>query len=113
MAYLTGRVAIVTGPKYGGSFPEQPVLLAGTTGEASNSTKLTPGTQARLLVGAQAIRFTLRGTLSAASQVSATHPLLAANSHHDWEVETGSEVVYVQSSDGSTAYQAWVWQAGC
>ena len=109
----------MTGPEYqaaemrapsGSGAPTKDDRLAGTTGEDHNTVKLTPGEMATILVGAQAIRFEFAGATGLTNQVSSTSKLLPANGRFDWlVVEDVDDVIYIESSDASTAYEAWVW----
>lgn len=84
--------------------------LAGTTGEDSTAANFLPiNSFATVKNGAQAIRITFSGTAGLSNQVASTDLLLEANGRFDWFVEKDTAVVYVQSSDGSTAYECWVW----
>lgn len=110
MSGPTDKASVVYGPQGGGTFPAGSAYdtLVGTTGEDSTSAKLTVGRMATILVGAAPIRFTLRGATGAANQVAATDPLLPAYGRYDWTVQSDTCVVYVQSGDASTAFEAWV-----
>jgi hypothetical protein len=110
---LTGRVAIVHAPDGNAAFPDGTDKLAGSTGEDSTPSALRVGTQASIKVGAQAIRVSFRSAGGATGQVATDSMLLNAYERFDWEVRSNSTYVYVQSSDATTAYTAWVWQSGC
>jgi hypothetical protein len=115
---LTGRVAIVYAPHGGGSFPQRETRLANATGstESHNTTALAEGTQAALIVGSVPVRFRMRSAAGLSNVISATGTtaavVLPAYGRFDWEVQTETKYCYVQAADNSTAYEAWVWQAG-
>jgi hypothetical protein len=111
MGYPTDDASDMRGPVGGGTYPLGPDRLAGTTGEDSTPTKLRVGVMATILVGAQPIRFSLRGALEGTTQVATTDPLLPAFGRYDWVVASDTCVVYVESSDATTAYECWVWQS--
>lgn len=103
---------VMNGPVGGGSFPRAYDRLANTgTTEDSNAAKLPEGAMATILVGAAAVRFSLRATLAAATQVATTDPIIPAYGRFDWTVTPDTTVIYVEAADGSSAYEAWVWSS--
>ncbi len=110
MGAYESQAAFVIGPYGGVSFPTAGGYdtLAGTTAEDSTAA-MPVGAMCTILVGNAAVRFNLRGTAGAANQVADTDPILAANTRYDYMVTDASTCVYVQSADGSAAYQVWVW----
>lgn len=107
------EAATMYGPQGGGTFPTGSAYdrLAGTTGEDHNTTKLTVGRMATVIVGAQAVRFNLRGTLGTSTAVATTDPILPAYGRFDWVVQPDTCVLYVESEDASTAYECWVFHS--
>ena len=92
--------------------PRTDKLLAGTgTTEDVNDTALTVGAQATLQVGAGSVRVTWDNDSAGASKVGTTDLLLPAGGRFDWTVETHTRYVHVEAGDGSSAYEAWVWQS--
>ncbi len=83
-------------------------LLSGTNGEDSNAGKLTAQSNATLVVGEAAVRVTWRGVTGQANMVSTTDLLLGPYTSVTWSVTSETCVVYVQSGDAATAFQAWV-----
>lgn len=83
-------------------------LLSGTNGEDSNAASLTCMQQATLVVGAVSVRVTWREKTGQANQVSTTDLLLGPYTSVTWTVTPETKVVYVQSGDASTAFEAWV-----
>ena len=112
MSGSANDASFVMGGADGETFPLGPDRLAGTgTTEDSTASLMTNGRFATLLAGDTAIRFTLRGTVGVAGQVATTDRILAANQRFDWTVTDGTAGVYVEAADGSSAYEAWVWQS--
>jgi hypothetical protein len=113
MGEPSDKASTMYGPQGGGTFPTGSAYdrLAGTTGEDSTPAKLTVGRMATILVGAQAVRFNLRGTLGTATAVATTDPIIPAYGRFDWAVQPDTSVVYVESADATTAYEAWVFHS--
>ena len=104
--------SVVYAPVGGGTAPRAKQNLSGTgTTEAHNSTLMSVGAQATLLVGGAAIRFSHRAAAGASTQVATSDTLLAAGARFDWKVTPETTVVYVEAGDGSASYEAWVWQS--
>lgn len=86
------------------------VRLANTgTTESKNTVALTSGSLATISVSAAAaIRVNWAGT---SSVTCATTDLeLGAGASFTWEVQDGtSDFVAIEASDGSSAYEAWLW----
>lgn len=88
---------------------QQRIAGSGTT-EAHNTTKLTAGEMATLLVGKTRVRVAWKGVIGASAQVSSTSISLEPGARVDWLVEKDlDDVVYAEAEDGSSAYEAWVW----
>lgn len=105
-------VATILGPVGGGAFPRASDRLADTgTTEDSTAAKLVLGSMATILVGGEAVRFSLRGATGQASQVATTDPIIGANQMFHWTVEADTSVVYVEAADGASAYECWVYQS--
>ncbi len=101
---------IMNGPVGGGTFPRAYDRLANTgTTEDSNAAQLPEGPMATILVGAAAVRFSLRKTLAQATQVATTDPIIPAYGRFDWTVTEETRVIYIEAADGASAYEAWVW----
>jgi len=102
----------VLAPAGGGTFPRKEDRLTGTgTTEDLNTTALTVGPYATLLVGNVAVRVVFNNDSTATGQVATTAPIIAANTRFDWEVELGTRYVHIEAADGSSVYEAWVWQS--
>ena len=106
------EAAFVYGGSGDASAPFLPDRLAGTgTTEDHNTTALKVGAMATLLCGDTAVRFSLRTDTGGSTQVATTDRILAANQRFDWIVTKDTAVVYVEASDGSSAYECWVWSS--
>lgn len=89
-----------------GATAAQRLSGTGATG-AENSTALTAGEMATLLVGATAVR--VRWGSSASVEADTTDPILAAYARFDWMVSSSDTFVSVQAADGSSSFEAHVW----
>jgi hypothetical protein len=86
--------------------------LSGTgTTEATNSTALSAGSLATIVVGPAAVYVRFLSAAGGGSSVtSANYDVeVAAGMRFDWTVEAGNKHVAIEASDGSSAYRATVW----
>ena len=94
-----------------GAAPTGPDRLNGTgTTEDHNTTVLTGGEMATLVVGENPVRVTFSGETGASAQVATTDLRLPGGFRLDWVVTTGvDDVVYVEAADENSTYELWVW----
>lgn len=113
MAERTEQACEMLGPSAGMTEPRKPMRMAGTGAtEASAATPIPAGTMGTILVGATAIRFTLRkATGLGAAQVATTDVLLPAYGRFDWMADLETRVPYIEAGDAVSAYEAWAWQS--
>lgn len=106
------KAAYPTAPQGGVAFPLGPDRLAGTgTTEDHNTTALNVGQFATLMVGDTAVRVSFRSATGGSGQVATTDMIIAANKDFPWLVFDATKVVYIEAADGSSAYEAWLWQS--
>lgn len=88
--------------------PVSPQQIAGTGATAAgNTTALTSGRMATMLVGAAAVRMLFAS--SNTGNVAATDPILPAYGRFDWFVEPSTAFVRLEAADGAAAFEASVW----
>lgn len=110
---MTTGAEMVLAPDSNGSAPRKEQILAnsGAT-EAHNTTSLAPGKQATLLNSDKAaIRVAFRSAAGLSTVVSTSNVRIGANGRFDWEVESATAHVYIEAADGTSAYEAAVWQS--
>jgi hypothetical protein len=89
-----------------------PQRLSGTgTTEASNAASMLPGKYATLVVGDTPVRYALADEPGISNAVATTDIIIPANSSVTWTVGKFSRYAYVEAADGSSAYEAWVFQS--
>lgn len=82
--------------------------LTGTAGTGAESTALTGGQMATIMVGGNAIRVRWGG--SASVEAGTADLIIPAYGRFDWMVTAGiDDFVSVQAADATSAFEAFVW----
>lgn len=90
-----------------------PIKMQQITGSdqtgAANTTALTVGAMATLLIGANNVRARWGSTNALASAVAATDPILPAYGRFDWFVSSEDCFVGLEMASGSGTFDGYVW----
>lgn len=115
MSGPTDKSSTMLGPSAVDTFPDgsgfDTITGSGST-EDSNSTALTVGRMATLLVGSVAVSIALKAATGASTQVTAaTSVQLPAYGRLDWVVTPTTRVVYQEATAGSGTHISWLWHS--